>query len=126
MFAAINWTRPDYDGNSPIISYELGCKRKGREKFLAVQVDSDVFSAEVRCAFINQPNQLVPYLLHLLLRVTVSNTLSSTSSDLLDLTVEVHATESNQSAFEVFMTPPTRPLTMTSKPISSVNLVGQI
>ena len=126
MFAALNWTEPDHDGGSPIIAYEPGCKRKGRDKFRATQVDSDVYSAEIPCAFIDRSNQTLPHLLHLLLRVVANNAIDSTSSESLDLTVEIRAAESNQSAFEVFVLPPTPLSTTSSKTISYVGIILRI
>ena len=113
VFAVLNWTEPDHDGNSPIIAYEPGCKKKNRAKFRATNVDFDVFSAEIPCAVINKPNQTLPSLLHLSLRVIVNNALGSTSSELIDLTVEVRAAKSNQSEVEVFILPST----VSSKPL---------
>ena len=123
VLAVLNWTEPDHDGNSPIVAYKPGCKRKSRDKFLAAQVHSDVFSSEILCAFVNGTNETLPYLLHLLLRVKANNALGSTSSELLDLTVEVRAAENNQSAFEVFMLTSTPLPTRTSKPISYMRFI---
>ena len=107
MFVALNWTQPDHDGNSPIIAYEPGCKRKNHDMFRATKVNSDVFSAEIPCAFNNQPNQTQTSFLHLEIRVLVNNAVGSTYSEVLDLTVEVRVTKSNQSVFEVIILPPT-------------------
>ena len=112
LFAALNWTKPIYDGNSPITAYELGCKTKSHDNFFVSQVDSSIFTGEIPCAFIHQLNQSLPFSLDLVMRVVANNGIGSTSSKLLNLTVEVITSKNNQSAFEVVIHPLTSPSTV--------------
>lgn len=116
VYATLNWTCPDHDGNSPITAYEPGCKRKDRFNFHVSKVDSSVYSAEVLCARSYRSTRIMPYLLHFVLRVVARNLVDSTSSELIGLTVEIRPTVSNRSELEVVVLPPTSFTTTTSKP----------
>ena len=67
------------------------------------RMDSDIFFGEILCAYIYQLNHSLPFELDLVLRVLAKNSIGSTSSKLLRLTVEIIASNDNQSAFEVRM-----------------------
>ena len=103
LFAALNWTEPTHDGNSPITAYQLECKMKGQDKFYTRHKDSGIFFGEIPCAFLNQFNHSLPFVLDLVVRVLASNTIGVTSSNLLNLTVELVASKNNRSAFEAVM-----------------------
>ena len=66
-------------------------------------MDSAIFLGEIPCAYIYQLNHSLPFELDLVLRVLAKNTIGSTSSNLLRLTVGIIASNNNQSAFEVLM-----------------------
>ena len=103
LFAVLNWTEPTHDGDSLIIAYQLECKIERHDKVYTGRMDSDIFFGEIPCAYIYQLNHSLPFELDLVLRVLAKNSIGSTSSNLLRLTVEIIASNNNQSAFEVRM-----------------------
>jgi hypothetical protein len=94
------------------------------------RIDSGKFVGAIPCAYIYQLNYSLPFELELEVRVLVHNKIiGSTSSNLLNLTVQVVASNDNQSAFEVLFPSTYSPtmLTLSSKLTTSlVSVVKQL
>jgi hypothetical protein len=89
------------------------------------RIDSGKFVGAIPCAYIYQLNYSLPFELELEVRVLVHNKIiGSTSSNLLNLTVQVVASNDNQSAFEVLFPSTYSPtmLTLSTNTNTSNNL----